>query len=95
MPSPIRCPISPASSASAGAPRRSLAFEDSLSGLRAAKAAGLMVVGLTTGLSHDRLMEEGAALAVADFADARLKAFVSARLDGIIAGEVPFAKAAG
>jgi HAD superfamily hydrolase (TIGR01509 family) len=72
---------------------RSLAFEDSLSGLRSAKAAGLMVVGLTTGLSHDRLMEEGAALAVADFADPRLKAFVSARLDGIIAGAVPLANA--
>jgi HAD superfamily hydrolase (TIGR01509 family) len=69
----------------------SLAFEDSLSGLRSAKAAGLMVVGLTTGLSHDRLIEEGAALAVADFADLRLEAFVSARLDGIIAGAVPLA----
>src|SRR3954452_24831068 len=35
---------------------RSLAFEDSLSGLRAARAAGLVVVGLTTGLSAERLI---------------------------------------
>ena len=63
---------------------RSLAFEDSLSGLRAARAAGLVVVGLTTGLSAERLIEEGAALAIANFADARLEAFVSERLDGVI-----------
>ncbi|MDQ0470872.1 HAD family hydrolase [Labrys wisconsinensis] len=61
---------------------RSLAFEDSLSGLRSARAAGLAVVGLTTGLSAERLLEEGAALAVPHFADARLKAFVAERLDG-------------
>jgi HAD superfamily hydrolase (TIGR01509 family) len=74
-----------------GTASRSLAFEDSVSGVRSARAAGLMVVGLTTGLPEEKLMAEGAALAVPDFADARLKAFVSARLDGMISGQVPFA----
>jgi HAD superfamily hydrolase (TIGR01509 family) len=67
-----------------GSARKSLAFEDSLSGIRSAKGAGLMVVGLTTGLSAERLLEEGAELAVPHFADPRLKAFVAARLDGLI-----------
>ena len=67
-----------------GTARRSLAFEDSLSGIKAAKGAGLMVIGMTTGLSAERLMEEGADLAVPHFADSRLKAFVAARLDGVI-----------
>jgi HAD superfamily hydrolase (TIGR01509 family) len=67
-----------------GSARRSLAFEDSLSGLRSARAAGLMVVGLTTGLTAERLIEEGATLAVPHFADSRLRPFVAARLDGVI-----------
>lgn len=67
-----------------GIAARSVAFEDSLSGLRSARAAGLMVVGLTTGMTADRLIEEGASLAIAHFADPRLRAFVSARLDGVI-----------
>jgi HAD superfamily hydrolase (TIGR01509 family) len=50
----------------------SLAFEDSLSGVRAAAAAGLVVVGLTTTLSAARLMEGGATIAVADFTDPRI-----------------------
>jgi HAD superfamily hydrolase (TIGR01509 family) len=67
-----------------GTARRSLAFEDSLSGLRSAKAAGLMVIGMTTGLSAERLLDAGADLAVAHFADPRLTAFCAARLDGVI-----------
>lgn len=57
----------------------SIAFEDSLSGIQSAKAAGLMVVGLTTGLSAERLLAEGVDLAIADFADPRLRALVTAR----------------
>jgi len=73
-----------------GTAGRSLAFEDSLSGIRSARAAGLMVVGMTTGLSAARLIEEGVSLAVPHFADARLKPFVAARLDGVISlGGVP------
>ena len=63
-----------------GEAERSLAFEDSLSGLRSARAAGLAVVGLTTSLSAATLLNAGAALAIADYADARLRPLVLARL---------------
>ena len=56
-----------------GAAGKSLAFEDSLSGLRSALAAGMAVVGLTTGLSPQVLLDAGAKLAIADYADRRLK----------------------
>ncbi len=61
-------------------PDRSLAFEDSLSGLRAARGAGLAVVGLTTTLPPDKLLAGGAAIAVADFTDPRILPLVEARL---------------
>jgi len=51
---------------------RSVAFEDSASGVRAAAAAGVAVVGLTTSLDEARLREAGATLVVADFADPRV-----------------------
>jgi HAD superfamily hydrolase (TIGR01509 family) len=59
---------------------RSLAFEDSLSGLAAAKGAGLAVVGLTTTLPADRLLAAGAVMAVADFADSRLAPLIESRI---------------
>ena len=49
----------------------SVAFEDSLSGLRAALGAGLAVVGMTTTLDEATLMRAGAAIAVADFTRSR------------------------
>ena len=58
----------------------SVAFEDSLSGLRSAKAAGLLTVGLTTSLPAQRLLDEGADLAIADYTDARLAPLLLARL---------------
>ena len=61
-------------------PARSLAFEDSLSGLRAARGAGLMVVGLTTTLPAAKLIAAGAAIAVADFADPRITPLIEARI---------------
>ncbi len=64
----------------AGMASLSVAFEDSISGIRSAKAAGLAVVGLTTGHAADHLMAEGAGLAIADFTDARLRPFVASRL---------------
>ncbi len=57
----------------------SVAFEDSLSGVRAAVAAAIAVVGLTTGLPAERLVEAGAAFAVADFIDPRIYALIAAR----------------
>ncbi len=59
---------------------RSVAFEDSPSGVRAAAGAGLAVVGLTTTLDEAALIEAGAALAAKDFTDARIFALIEARL---------------
>ena len=59
---------------------KSVAFEDSLSGVRAAAAAGLAVVGLTTSLGAARLIEVGAVFAVADFTDARITALIESRM---------------
>ncbi len=67
-----------------GAAEASLAFEDSISGLRAARAAGLGVVGLTTSLAADRLLAEGADLAIADFTDPRLIPFALERLNATL-----------
>jgi beta-phosphoglucomutase-like phosphatase (HAD superfamily) len=58
---------------------KSVAFEDSLSGVRAA-AAGLAVVGLTTSLDAARLIEVGALFAVTDFTDARIAALIESRM---------------
>ena len=46
-----------------------VAFEDSLSGVRSAVAAGLYTVGLTTSEKGERLREVGAALTAADFTE--------------------------
>jgi HAD superfamily hydrolase (TIGR01509 family) len=51
---------------------QALAFEDSLSGVRAAVAAGVETIGLTTALTHDALRAAGATAAVPDFADPAL-----------------------
>jgi HAD superfamily hydrolase (TIGR01509 family) len=53
-------------------PSHSLAFEDSLSGVRAAAAAGIETIGLMTALSEDALRGAGAAAVVRDFTDAAL-----------------------
>ena len=63
-----------------GAAEQSLGFEDSLSGLRAGLAAGIAMAGIATSLSEARLVEEGAALAVARYDDPRLAALIAARL---------------
>jgi beta-phosphoglucomutase len=60
-------------------PARSVAFEDSRSGVAAAAAAGLAVVGLTTSLDEGELVAAGATLAVPNFADARLLDLVRER----------------
>jgi HAD superfamily hydrolase (TIGR01509 family) len=59
---------------------RSVGFEDSLSGLNAAKGAGLAVVGLTTTLAADKLLAAGAEIAVADFDDPRILPLIEARM---------------
>lgn len=54
-------------------------FEDSIAGLHAGIAAGLPMVGMTTGLSAARLTREGATLAIADYTSPEMLAFASAR----------------
>jgi HAD superfamily hydrolase (TIGR01509 family) len=58
---------------------RSVAFEDSPTGVRSAAAAGLAVVGLTTSLDEASLIEAGALFAAADFTDPRIRALIEAR----------------
>ena len=58
---------------------RSVAFEDSPTGVRSAAAAGLAVVGLTTSLDEASLIEAGALFAAADFTDPRIPALIEAR----------------
>ena len=52
--------------------QNALAFEDSLPGVKAASGAGILTVGLSTSQRPESLLEAGAQLVVADFADARL-----------------------
>ena len=59
----------------------SIAFEDSLSGVRAAAAAGLAVVGMTTTLDSRTLIEAGATFAAGNFTDSRILELIEARLN--------------
>ena len=58
----------------------SLAFEDSLSGVRSAAAAGLEVVGMTTTLDSRALIDAGVVLTVSDFDDRRIFTLIEARI---------------
>lgn len=60
-------------------PARALAFEDSPSGLAAARAAGCTVIGLATGLSPDRLRAEGADHVITDYTDPVLETLTGLR----------------
>ena len=57
-------------------PSHAVAFEDSRSGLRAARASGARVFGLTTGLDRVQLLEAGAHEAIPDFTDPALWAYL-------------------
>jgi beta-phosphoglucomutase len=59
---------------------KSMAFEDSLSGVKAAVAAGLTVIGLATSLDEGRLIGAGAAFVVANFHDPRIYRALEQRL---------------
>lgn len=56
-----------------------VAFEDSRSGLAAAVASGAATIGIATALAPADLAAAGAALAVADFTDPALDAFLARR----------------
>lgn len=57
-------------------PSRSVAFEDSRSGLRAARASGAHVFGVMTGLTRDELLDAGAHEAIPDFTAPALWAYL-------------------
>ncbi len=59
---------------------RSLAFEDSLSGVRSAVAAGLAVVGMTTTLASRTLIDAGATLTVSNFTDPQIFTLIETRI---------------
>ncbi len=58
--------------AAGAAPERSLAFEDSRSGIQAATAAGIVTIGMRTTLAHADLVAAGAVMTAPDFEDAEL-----------------------
>jgi HAD superfamily hydrolase (TIGR01509 family) len=60
-----------------GSASKSVAFEDSRSGIRSAKGAGLAVIGMATTLDEAQLIEAGASIAVPDYRDRRLWDFLS------------------
>lgn len=62
-----------------GRAEHSVAFEDSLSGARAAVAAGVAVVGMMTTLDADALHGVGVTLAVKDFRDPRIYELIESR----------------
>ena len=55
-----------------GEAARAIAFEDSLSGVRAASGAGIFTFGMRTALDDATLRAAGAAATIADFTDAAL-----------------------
>jgi beta-phosphoglucomutase len=59
-------------------PSRSVAFEDSASGLRAARGSGAHVFGLATGLPPEALLNAGAHAVIADYTAAPLWTHLSA-----------------
>ena len=59
---------------------RSIAFEDSRSGITSATAAGLATVGITTSLTPQELEAAGATLSIAEFGDPRLADLMHTRL---------------
>jgi len=65
-----------------GSAERSVAFEDSRSGVTAASGAGLATVGIMTSLDEAALGAVGAVLSVRDFSDPRVAELVRARLTG-------------
>ena len=62
-------------------PRRSLAFEDSPSGVRAARGSGARVIGVRSSLPHERLVEAGAHVTIEDYADPVLETEIARLLN--------------
>src|SRR4051812_29015201 len=62
------------------APRASIAFEDSRSGVRSASSAGIATIGIQTSLSHDDMTAAGAVMTARAFDDPELLKFVAATM---------------
>lgn len=62
------------------APEDCIAFEDSPSGLRSARAAGAYAVGIRSSLPDDALRAAGAHITIADFTDPILPELLSRRI---------------
>ena len=76
---PDPLPYSTALARLGAAPSGAAAFEDSLSGVRAAAAAGIATVGLLAALAEDALRAAGAFAVAPDFEDLALLAFLRER----------------
>ncbi len=63
-----------------GISEKSVAFEDSPSGMRAALGAGLTLIGMMTALPEDLVLSQGATIAVKDYTDPRLRRLIADRL---------------
>lgn len=61
-------------------PANSVAFEDSRTGIASATGAGLVTIGMATGLSPEKLVAAGATLSARDYTDLHLLELVKARL---------------
>ena len=62
------------------APDRSVAFEDSRSGIKSACAAGITTIGIRTSLSHADLVEAGSRMTASTFEDPELMKLVAATM---------------
>ena len=62
------------------APDRSVAFEDSRSGIKSACAAGITTIGIRTSLSHADLVEAGSRMTASTFEDPELMKLVAAAM---------------
>jgi beta-phosphoglucomutase-like phosphatase (HAD superfamily) len=60
---------------------RSVAFEDSRSGIQSAAAAGIATIGMRTSLSHADLVAAGAVTTAANFDDPELLRMVGATMN--------------
>jgi len=63
------------------APKLSLAFEDSRSGVQSASAAGIATIGIRTSLSHDEMVAAGAVTTVKSFDDPELVRLVGTTMN--------------
>lgn len=61
-------------------PAHAVAFEDSRTGIKSATAAGIVTIGMATGLEPAQLLEAGASLAVHDYAAPELLGFIKAKV---------------